>query len=55
MAMNTALSQVKKIMKAKNFEKGEYKVGEKPSDFAGVWKGKERSLSAIRKKAWTKK
>jgi len=36
-------------------QKGNYTTTDKPSDFAGIWKGKERSLKKVRAKAWKRK
>ncbi len=55
MASGTSTSSRKDVTKAKNFERGSYKPNEKPSDHAGIWKGKERTLNDIRRKAWTRK
>lgn len=35
-----------------NFEKGNFKKGEKPSDFAGIWQNEKRDLKEIRAKAY---
>ena len=38
-----------------NFQPGQFAPGEKPSDFAGIWKGPRRDLREIRAKAWKRK
>lgn len=48
---NEPLKKTKKL----NFEKGNYKLGEKPSDFAGIWENEKRDLNEIREKAWKTK
>lgn len=54
MASGQSTTSKKDITRLKNFEKGNFKEGEKPSDLSGIWKGKERTLAEIRKKAWTR-
>lgn len=36
-------------------ERGLYKIGMKPSDFAGIWEGPIRNADQIRKEAWVRK
>jgi ribosome biogenesis protein Nip4 len=35
-----------------SIQKGIFKENEKPSDFAGIWKGEGRALAEIREKSW---
>lgn len=32
--------------------RGNYKAGEKPSDFSGIWKDDDRDIEEMRRKAW---
>jgi hypothetical protein len=36
-------------------KKGQFKEGEKPSDFGSVWEKDERTIETIRAKAWPKR
>jgi len=36
----------------KGITKGTYKKDEKPSNYAGIWKGKEINARELREKAW---
>ncbi len=41
---------------ALNMVRGDYKPGEKPSDFAGIWKARKKvDAKKLRKKAWQRK
>jgi hypothetical protein len=46
----------KKDVRSKpNFTQGNFKAGEKPSDFAGIWANTDITLQSIREKAWKRK
>jgi hypothetical protein len=36
----------------KGFEKGKFKKGDKPSDYAGGWENNPITIEEIRKRAW---
>ena len=46
----TKPSKVKRL--AHGARKGNYKPGEKPSDFGGLWKDRDITFEEMRKKAW---
>jgi hypothetical protein len=37
------------------FAQGNFAPNQKPSDFAGIWKGKKRNAKTLRWKAWARK
>lgn len=39
-------------VKNSSIEAGQFNVGEKPSDFAGIWKDDKRDLKQLRASAW---
>jgi hypothetical protein len=42
-------------LQALQIKKGQFKAGEKPSDFGSVWENDERTIETIRAKAWPKR
>jgi hypothetical protein len=35
--------------------RGQWKEGEKPSDFTGIWDDDDRTVSSVREQAWGRK
>jgi hypothetical protein len=40
------------VMNDDSFERGIFETHQKPSDFAGIWKGEKRDLKQLRAIAW---
>lgn len=53
--MESKKVKIEEALSKEGITKGTYLESEKPSDFAGIWKGKEIDAQELRNKAWRRK